>query len=546
MRTDYREICARSGGLIFKSLLFTCLVSISSLARSDQQAAPGKNTSGQQPVIVVLHRSASRDTAKDAANIEEVIQQYVDPARDTVHHRFENVLSGFAGTLSAGAVSALAADSRVDHIEIDNHSVALQADADYSVQSPVINWNLDRIDQTDNSLDGAYHYRNDGTGVNAYIVDTGIRPTHSEFGGRVVGGVSLIPGEISWEDCRGHGTRVAGVLGSETYGIAKNVSLHSVRIFDCEGGSAASTIIAAMDWIAANHTKPAIANMSFSTSSSEAHTRALENLIDSGVSVFTGAGNDPVDICNKAPASYPQVIVVASTNESDEKRPNSGLGPCVDLFAPGERIITTGHNSDTAAYVANGSSFAGPHAAGVAALFLQENPDAGTDRVADFLISNAIEDVVRNAGEGSPNRFIYSRFESSVESNTALNRNDWVISASNRSSQTGRAVDGNDETRWSTGQSQRENQWIEIDLSASETFNRIVLDTEGSSQDFPREYTVRVSANGNQWETVASGAGGSAVTSINFDEQNAQYVRIEQSGNTDRWWWSIHELNLYR
>ena len=168
MRTDYREICARSGGLIFKSLLFTYLVSISSLARSDQQAAPGKNTSGQQPVIVVLHRSASRDTAKDAANIEEVIQQYVDPARDTVHHRFENVLSGFAGTLSAGAVSALAADSRVDHIEIDNHSVALQADADYSVQSPVINWNPDRIDQTDNSLDGAYHYRNDGTGVNAY------------------------------------------------------------------------------------------------------------------------------------------------------------------------------------------------------------------------------------------------------------------------------------------------------------------------------------------------------------------------------------------
>jgi len=439
------------GGFFLKSLVLGFMISCSNLAWSDQQRDIIYKPFEQDRVIVVLRSSLG--SIENGTSVDKLIQQYVDPEKDSIHYTYHRVLNGFAGTLSTDVIEKLKSDPRVDRVEVDSDKASLQGDF---IEQEAPSWNLDRIDQTDNLLDSTYHYKKDGTGVHAYILDTGIRSSHEDFGGRVVDGVSFVEDDTSAEDCRGHGTRVAGILGSKTYGVAKNVTMHSVRIFDCDGKTRTSAIIAGMEWILDNHQKPAIVNMSFSVVPRTEYDVALKNLIDAGITIVTGAGNTAEDVCDNAPANYPDVITVASTDAFDQRRTTSGYGPCVDVFAPGENITTTEFSSDTASSVRNGSSFASPSAAGVAALFLQDNPDASPAEVTEHILSNAIEGIVGDAGEGSPNLFLYSPYGSVVQFRKR-NATGYALDGGNNGDK------GQNVYLWSQNANNVNQQWIEID-----------------------------------------------------------------------------------
>jgi len=537
-------VCARHRNVFLKSLFLTCLASYSSLAWSDQKTPEDiQNSFEQQRVIVVLHEKSN--SSQNSESVENVIQQYTDSDKDIIHHKYKYLLSGFAGTLSSNVVAALQSDSRVEHIEIDSDNIVLQAEQNDS------SWNLDRIDQTNNLLDSTYHYENDGTGVNAYILDSGIRSTHEDFEGRIASGVSFVAGDSSAEDCRGHGTRVAGVLGGKTYGVAKNITMHSVRIFSCEGTTNASTIIAGMEWIVDNHQKPAIVNMSFNSSAGTAFDEALGNLIDAGVTIFTGAGNSSSDACNSAPSSYPDVITIASTDEFDQKRATSGFGPCVALFAPGTNILTANHTSDTASGLRNGSSFASPHAAGVAALFLQDNPNASPADVREHLVSNAIEGIVGDAGEGSPNLFLYSPYGRVVHIRKR-NAPDFALDGGRD------GANGQNIYLWSQNSNNVNQQWIETDLgdgyfSYQKQNTNYCIDggKGGSLRQNVYLWTCNTINQNQHWKKVDAGSGYFKLVKRNApaytldggsNGENRQNVRLHDTSNTSQnLHWDISE-----
>ncbi|HVI00124.1 MAG TPA: S8 family peptidase, partial [Enhygromyxa sp.] len=232
-------------------------------------------------------------------------------------------------------------------------------------------YGLDRTDQENLPLGSSYKYSWDGSGVHVYIVDTGIETKHSEFGGRAKATYDSYrkKGNKSFaQDCHGHGTHVAGIVGGKTYGLAKDVTLHSVRVLDCNGSGSWSRLIAALDWIADNAQKPAVVNMSLSGSPSSFVDQAVENLVDEGVVVVVAAGNKNTSACNYSPARAPGAITVAASNSLDQRASFSNYGSCVDMYATGTNIRSAwlkGTNT-----TASGTSMSAPHVAGVAALYL--------------------------------------------------------------------------------------------------------------------------------------------------------------------------------
>ncbi len=281
---------------------------------------------------------------------------------------YTQALRGFSAALPQAAVTALARDPRVAFIEADRRvSIA-------DTQSPVT-WGLDRIDQRNLPLSNSYTYNATGSGVKAYIIDTGIRFSHSQFGGRAVSGYDAIDGGTA-DDCNGHGTHVAGTVGSSTYGVAKSVQLVGVRVLDCAGSGSNSGVIAGVDWVTGNHQagQPAVANMSLGGGASSALDTAVNNSINDGVTYAVAAGNSNANACNYSPARVAAAITVGSTTSSDARSSFSNYGSCLDIFAPGSDITSAWHTSDTATNTISGTSMASPHVAGVAALYLQETP----------------------------------------------------------------------------------------------------------------------------------------------------------------------------
>jgi len=358
---------------------------------------------------ITLSASASADvipgkfivTLKDGADAATVAGDHgVRP--DFV---YSAALNGFAGSISEAARSGLLRDFRVARIEPDGiaRTQATQSNA---------TWGLDRIDQRSLPLSGTFTYANTGSGVTAYIIDTGILYAHQEFGGRATFGYDSFGGNGT--DCNGHGTHVAGTTGGATYGVAKAVALKAVRVLDCGGSGSWSGVIAGMDWVTANRTLPAVANMSLGGGASASVDDATRRMIASGVATAVAAGNGnqggrAQDACKYSPARVAEAMTIGATTKTDSKTTWSNYGTCVDWFAPGSGITSAWYTSNTATNTISGTSMASPHTAGVAALYLQSNPGASAQVVRDALYANTTKGIVTSSNTAN-NHLLFTNY----------------------------------------------------------------------------------------------------------------------------------------
>ncbi|MEH1017010.1 S8 family peptidase [Micromonospora sp. CPCC 206060] len=302
----------------------------------------------------------------------------------TVGHRYDHALNGFEARLPERAARRLAADPAVAYVE-QNHTVQ----ANTTQLNPP--WGLDRIDQQALPLNGAYSFVSTGFGPTTYIIDTGIRTTHTEFAGRAVGGYDAVDGALPADDCNGHGTHVSGIAGGTTYGVAKRARLVAVRVLNCAGSGTIAGVIAGVNWVTAQHQlgQPAVANMSLGGSLNTSLNTAVANSILDGVTYVLAAGSSGTDACNSSPQSVGTAIRVGATTSSDTRAPFSNWGPCVDIYAPGVNIPSAWYTSDTAGNTISGTSMAAPHVAGGAARVLQNNPTWTPAQVKAYLLAQA-------------------------------------------------------------------------------------------------------------------------------------------------------------
>ncbi len=319
---------------------------------------------------------------------------------------YEHAINGFSFRGSQAAASALGRNPNVLTVE-PNAEVWLDA-----TQSPAT-WGLDRIDQPSLPLSNSYTYTSTGAGVTAYVIDSGIRFSHNEFGGRAVRGADFVGDGQNGGDCNGHGTHVAGTIGGSTYGVAKDVTLVSVRVFGCSGGSSWETIIAGIDWVIGHHTGgPAVANMSLGGGANSSVDAATNNLINDGVATAVAAGNGnfigrQANACNYSPARVPNAMTISATNSSDQKASWANYGDCVDWFAPGVSITSAWYSSNSATNTISGTSMATPHTAGVAALYLEAHPSHSPLQVRDAIYAATTKDIVTSSSTAN-NHLLYS------------------------------------------------------------------------------------------------------------------------------------------
>ncbi|CAA9333416.1 MAG: Alkaline serine exoprotease A precursor [uncultured Lysobacter sp.] len=355
--------------------------------------------------IVVLKDDAA-SLASERSNrpqVASVASEMARTHRANLVRSYNRVLRGFVVKASDEALARLLADKRVAYVEEDG---LVQASATQSNAT----WGLDRTDQRDLPLSGTYTYDTTASTVHAYIIDTGVRASHADFGGRVSGGYTAISDGRGTNDCNGHGTHVAGTVGGATWGIAKGVQLHPIRVLDCNGSGTNSGVIAGVDWVTSNHVKPAVANMSLGGGASSALDTAVNNSINAGVTYAVAAGNDNADACNYSPARVGAALTAGSSTSSDARSSFSNFGSCIDLFAPGSSIMSAWYTGDTATNTISGTSMASPHIAGVAALYLATNPGATPSQVNTALINAATPNKITDP-KASPNRLLYSFFD---------------------------------------------------------------------------------------------------------------------------------------
>ena len=401
--------------MYWKKLSCTLAGALLIAASSIAAANTGSRTSvefrhAERPIegqyIVVLSEDAARLAHENRSNSPSVAEVARSMARShgmRVERSFSHVLRGFVVQANDRALVSLLQDRRIAFVEEDG-IVSLS-----QTTQPNATWGLDRVDQRDRPLDGVYIYDTTASNVYTYIVDTGVRPNHNDFGNRVLSGFTAISDGRGSNDCNGHGTHVAGTVAGSTWGVAKAARIVPVRVLNCQGSGTNSGVIAGMDWVAANHIKPAVANMSLGGGASTATDNAVTGMRNAGVTVVVAAGNENQNACNVSPARSADAITVGSTTSTDARSNFSNWGSCVDIFAPGSSITSAWHTSNSATNTISGTSMAAPHVAGIAAIFLAGNPNATPAQVENAVSSNASTGKVSGLN-GSPNLLAYSRF----------------------------------------------------------------------------------------------------------------------------------------
>ena len=368
-------------GTIVESL---ALQDTAKLRRKGPRAIPNR-------YIVVLDQDAagpSGDPAIAAKLTEDVLLGF-GRAPD---HLYSKALNGFSVELTEAEAVAISEDPRVAFVEEDS-----VMETQITQTNPP--WGLDRIGQRTLPLNATYSYTTTGAGVNVYVIDTGIRLTHTQFGGRAFAAFDAFGGNSV--DCNGHGTHVAGTIGGSTYGVAKSVRLFAVRVLSCSGSGSTSGVIAGVDWVTSNRINPAVANMSLGGGVSTALDNAVRNSIASGVTYAIAAGNSNTNAANSSPARVAEAITVGSSTRTDARSSFSNFGTVVDVYAPGSAILSAYYTSNTATATLSGTSMAAPHVAGVAARIKQLSPGASPATVRNEIVNTATAGVPSGVPSGT-------------------------------------------------------------------------------------------------------------------------------------------------
>jgi len=371
-------------------------------------AAPPERSilSADEPTAVKDHYIVVFKDTVTTATVSASARQAARRHGGKVTYTYGSALHGFALQGSARTARQIAADPSVAYVAQD------QTVKRFGSQADPESWGLDRIDQHAPPLDSSYAYPSLASGVNAYVLDAGVAPERLDFDGRATGDWSVDGGDQNLDCGDGHGTHVAGIIGGITYGVAKGVRLHSVRVFRCVSDTTFADVIAGVDWVTAHAVKPAVVNMSLGGAAYAPVDAAVQRSIDSGITYVIAAGNgdengNRVDACQISPARVPEAITVGATDRNDNAAPWSNHGTCVDILAPGVDIPSVQWQEDGIAYHESGTSMAAPHVTGAAALALAAHPTWTPQQVRDSLVAAATPDAIRDPGPGTPNRLLY-------------------------------------------------------------------------------------------------------------------------------------------
>lgn len=365
-------------------------------------AAPAQAAARQDDtkVYIVALRDVPADPAKVTAVANEMIGTYGGQLRRVYH----SAMQGFSADLTTDQYMDYLSDGRIDSVTSDKtFRVA-------GTQKRPPSWGLDRIDQPQLPLDRVYKYPNDAANVRVYVLDTGVRTSHLEFGGRARAAFDAINPSTSagrsGVDCHGHGTQVAATIGGRFTGVAKGVRIESVRALGCDGTGTGEHILTAIDWVDAHAQRPALLNLSFSGPAQSVIDLTLYAMTEKGLAYTAAAGNDNLDGCYTTPGRQTTAITVSATDRSDRRLGTANFGTCVHLFAPGEDIATASAKHDVSYTKASGTSMAAAHAAGVAAMYLSAHPQTSPVDLDQALKDAAVKEKVQDVGEGTPNLLV--------------------------------------------------------------------------------------------------------------------------------------------